>query len=197
MFLSGFEFSVDLVTPFLLCSLFSFFAQANAGGRFHKVALCKKWAFWERVENKLFDALQAEETLIDLKKEKRDSRPFLALDLSLNHGNFLPKNTDWDKGTERGFQNNVTTTRTEFSAAPALCSAGQGSCAPQPYLTQCAPTQVTSELLPSFLTHTHVHIHTHSICAIENLPFRHGLVHSIIRAEVESSDCSLKLKWAK
>lgn len=42
MFLSGFEFSVDLVTPFLLGGLFSFFTQANAGDRFHKVALCRK-----------------------------------------------------------------------------------------------------------------------------------------------------------
>lgn len=45
------------------------------------------------MENKLFDALQAEETLLDFKK-KRDSRPFFALDMSLNHGSFLPKNTD-------------------------------------------------------------------------------------------------------
>ncbi|KAM6106815.1 LOW QUALITY PROTEIN: potassium channel subfamily U member 1 [Pterocles gutturalis] len=39
MFLSGFAFSVDLVTPFLLYSLFSVFTQANAGDGFHRVAL--------------------------------------------------------------------------------------------------------------------------------------------------------------
>lgn len=48
---------------------------------------------------------------------------------------------------------------------------------------------------------SHVHTpHTHPVCAVcafQNLRFRHGLVHSIVRAEVGSSDCSLKPKCAK
>lgn len=98
----------------------------------------------------------------------------------------------------------MATTRTEFPAAPGCCRAGQGSCASQPHFAHCAPTEVTSELLPSFLTqtrmHTHPRPHTHSICAVcafRNLPFRYSLVHSTIIAEVGTSDCSLKLKWAK